>query len=67
VGKHDRRNSLKMRRRKGQVKKKARLKRRAEDHKAATAQPGKKAPRKPRAVAAPPASVPVTAPEAPSR
>jgi hypothetical protein len=37
---------MKMKRRKGQAKKKARLKRRAGERKTATAQPGKKAPRR---------------------
>ena len=46
VGKHDRRNSLKMKRRKGQVKKKARLKRQSLERKAATAGPKKPAPSK---------------------
>jgi hypothetical protein len=55
VGKHDSRNSMKMKRRKGQASKKARLKRRAQERKAAIVQGGKKAaaPRKsPRASAA---------------
>jgi hypothetical protein len=43
VGKHDSRNSMKMKRRKGQASKKARLKRRAQERKAAIVQGGKKA------------------------
>jgi hypothetical protein len=57
VGKHDSRNSMKMKRRKAQAKKKARLKRRTKERKVAIGQP-KKAParRAPKAAAAPPAS-----------
>ncbi len=48
VGKHDSRNSMKMKRRKGQASKKARLKRRVLERKAAAAPGSKKvaAPRK---------------------
>jgi hypothetical protein len=42
VGKHDNRNSMKMKRLKGQAKKKARLRRRKQEHKAAAVQAGKK-------------------------
>jgi hypothetical protein len=57
VGKHDSRNSMKMRRRKAQAKKKARLKRRTKERKVAVGQP-KKAParRAPKAAATAPAA-----------
>lgn len=42
MGKHDRRNSMKMKRRKAQVKKKARLKRRAEASRASAPRAKKK-------------------------
>ena len=56
VGKHDNRNSPKMKRRKGQVKKKARLKRRSDERRAVSGQGVKKATttkRAPKAAAAP--------------
>jgi hypothetical protein len=64
VGKHDRRNSMKMKRRKSQVKKKDRLKRQKAERKAAAAQgaPKKAAPKK-SSRAAP---LPSVAPEASS-
>ena len=54
VGKHDRRNSGKTRRLKGQVKKKARLKRQAQERKAAAGLGAKKAatPKRPSKAAA---------------
>ena len=58
VGKHDRRNSMKMKRRKAQVKKKTRLKRQSQERKAATAGAKKPAGRKKAAAAAPPQSAP---------
>jgi hypothetical protein len=57
VGKHDNRNSMKMKRLKGQAKKKARLRRRKQEHKAAAVQSGKKATASKKAVkVAPPAA-----------
>jgi hypothetical protein len=53
VGKHDSRNSMKMKRRKAQVKKKARLKRRVKERKVAVGAAKKAAPKKTKAAAAP--------------
>ncbi len=62
VGKHDSRNSMKMKRRKAQVKKKARLKRRSQERKVSPAQgahgPKKPAARKSAKSTAPSASAP---------
>lgn len=69
VGKHDNRNSMKMKRRKGQAKKKARLKRQKLERKKAGASStprktsARKAPKAAPAAAAPaPASTPAVAP-----
>jgi len=61
VGKHDSRNSMKMKRRKAQAKKKARLKRRTKERKVVVGQP-KKAParRAPKAAAVAPATPPTS-------
>jgi hypothetical protein len=63
VGKHDNRNSMKMKRLKGQAKKKARLRRRKQEHKAAAVQSGKKASAPKKAAKAPPAAAPPSPPE----
>jgi hypothetical protein len=67
VGKHDSRNSMKMKRRKAQVKKKARLKRHTRDRKVA-AQGSKKAVGLKKSAKAtaqtPPTSAPISAPAA---
>jgi hypothetical protein len=72
VGKHDSRNSMKMKRRKAQVKKKARLKRHKLERKAATtgtstkkAAP-KRAPKAPAAAPSAPASSPAAPAESPT-
>ena len=63
VGKHDRRNSMKMKRRKAQVKKKARLKRQTKERKAAPGGAAKKpATRRKTPVAAPISGPPPTTP-----
>jgi hypothetical protein len=62
VGKHDRRNSMKMKRRKAQVKKKTRLKRQSSERKAATTGAKKPAARKKAAPAPASASAPPTTP-----
>ena len=62
VGKHDRRNSMKMKRRKSQVKKKARLKRQAKERKAAPGGATKK-PVTRKKPAAPPISGPQMVPQ----
>ena len=58
VGKHDSRNSMKMKRRKSQVKKKARLKRQSKERKAAPGQGAKKPAARKKRAAAPPTSRP---------
>ena len=66
VGKHDRRNSGKTRRLKGQVRKKARLKRQALERKAAAGLGAKKAPVAKRASKATAATAAVPPPPGPS-
>jgi hypothetical protein len=61
VGKHDRRNSMKMKRRKSQVKKKARLKRQSLGRRAATQGAAKKPATKRTSKVAVPAAQPVGA------
>jgi hypothetical protein len=62
VGKHDRRNSMKMKRLKGQAKKKARLKRRVQERKAAVVGVKKAAAPRRASKAAPPPAAPPSAP-----
>jgi hypothetical protein len=64
VGKHDRRNSMKMKRLKGQAKKKARLKRHSLERKAAIAGAKKAAAPRRAAKTAPPATPASAAPAA---